>query len=89
MTTQTKNSNKKNVVLMGRNTWDCIPVKFRPLRNRINMVLSRNNNFKLDDVDILVGNSLESAIEKLGQPEIVDSYESVWVIGGSHLYKVK
>lgn len=40
MTTKTKNIDKKNVVLMGRRTWECIPKKYRPLENRINIVLS-------------------------------------------------
>lgn len=40
MTTDTKDKNKKNVVLMGRRTWDSIPEKYRPLNNRINMVLT-------------------------------------------------
>ena len=34
----------KNVVIMGRKTWDTIPEKFRPLKNRINCVLTRNQD---------------------------------------------
>ena len=40
MTSTTKDINKQNVVLMGRKTWESIPKKFKPLPNRINMVLT-------------------------------------------------
>jgi len=42
MTQTTWDSEKKNIVIMGRKTWDSIPPKFRPLPNRINIVLSRS-----------------------------------------------
>lgn len=41
ITTNTKNNSKKNVVIMGRRTWECIPKKYRPLAGRINIVLTR------------------------------------------------
>ncbi|THH17448.1 hypothetical protein EW146_g3365 [Bondarzewia mesenterica] len=36
-----------NSVIMGRNTWESIPKKFRPLRDRINVVISRNAEYDL------------------------------------------
>ena len=40
VTTQTSSPDKKNAVLMGRKTWFSLPEKFRPLPNRLNIVLS-------------------------------------------------
>ena len=36
-----------NAVLMGRKTWESIPNKFRPLKKRINIVLSRDKDYDL------------------------------------------
>ena len=38
---------KQNVVIMGRNTWESIPKKFRPLPKRMNVVISRNTEYDL------------------------------------------
>jgi dihydrofolate reductase/thymidylate synthase len=32
----------QNAVIMGRKTWDSIPVQFRPLAGRISIILSRS-----------------------------------------------
>ena len=44
ITSQTVDKNKQNAVIMGRKTWESIPSKFRPLPDRLNVVLTRNTN---------------------------------------------
>jgi len=38
---------QQNAVIMGRNTWESIPKKNRPLSNRYNIILSRNPIYDL------------------------------------------
>ncbi|XP_071941249.1 dihydrofolate reductase-like [Antedon mediterranea] len=77
---------KKNAVVMGRKTWNSIPKKFRPLQNRVNVVLSRNLSDPPPGADYLCG-SLEKAINLLSQESIGDQIDLVWIIGGSEVYK--
>ncbi|CAH1101981.1 unnamed protein product [Psylliodes chrysocephalus] len=87
MTSKTIDPTKKNVVIMGRKTWDSIPTKYKPLQNRINFVLSRSNLDLKNCKDVYASNSLESCIEKLEDNAFKSVYETVWVIGGRHIYE--
>ncbi|KAF8642339.1 hypothetical protein AX16_009608 [Volvariella volvacea WC 439] len=72
-----------NAVIMGRNTWDSIPTKFRPLPNRVNVVLSRNPDFSLGTLNTLVKKNLSEALQELNSTSTV---RKVFVIGGATLY---
>ncbi|KAL1489375.1 hypothetical protein ABEB36_014284 [Hypothenemus hampei] len=87
MTTTTNDPNRRNVVIMGRRSWDCIPSKFKPLPNRINFVLSRSNLNLSEYPDTFVFNSLQKAIDVLHSEAFKDLFEQVWIIGGASLYE--
>jgi dihydrofolate reductase len=74
--------NKRNVVIMGRNTWESIPDRFRPLPDRLNIVLSRNSEYTAPGAIVIP--NLSSA---LAYCEKENSIDDVFVIGGAELYK--
>ena len=65
-------------VIMGRKTWDSLPVKFRPLPGRANVVVTRQPDWQ--DAGALRADSLEGAMALCGDAP------DVWVIGGAQLY---
>ncbi|KXL50131.1 MAG: hypothetical protein FE78DRAFT_67138 [Acidomyces sp. 'richmondensis'] len=83
---------RQNVVIMGRKTWESIPPKFRPLKDRINVVISSQQREALGDVpsevvvqpDILSGLAKVEQLVKAGE---VFPVGRVYVIGGARIYK--
>jgi dihydrofolate reductase len=72
---------QQNAVVMGRKTYASIAPKFRPLRGRVNVVLSRTPGFAAEDA--LAAPSLSSALQLLeGRTDIA----RVFVIGGGEIY---
>ncbi|KAK9711069.1 Dihydrofolate reductase [Popillia japonica] len=88
MTSRTLSDKKQNVVIMGRKTWDSIPSKFKPLPNRINFVLSRSDLDLNQYKDTYAFKSFDEMIDKLNNEKFQEAYEKIWVIGGSHIYKM-
>jgi len=78
ITMTTSDSKYKNAVIMGRNTFRSLK---RPLRNRINIVLTTDKSFSADDC--IVANSLQEALKYC---EGTEEIESVYIIGGAMLY---
>ncbi len=66
-------------VIMGRRTWDSLPVKFRPLPGRTNIVITRQADWQADGA--VRAASLEEAVRLAGSVEVA------WVIGGAAIYE--
>uniref|UniRef100_A0A1B6GE52 dihydrofolate reductase n=1 Tax=Cuerna arida TaxID=1464854 RepID=A0A1B6GE52_9HEMI len=86
MTTLSSDNGKHNAVIMGRKTWESIPEKFRPLKGRTNIVLSRSTDTKYPP-GVVKCSSFQEALEILGKPPLIENIENVWIIGGSSVYE--
>ncbi|KAA8908359.1 dihydrofolate reductase-like protein [Sphaerosporella brunnea] len=82
----TSTSARVNAVIMGRKTWFSIPPRFRPLPDRLNVVLSRDSSLDLGNSGAVLARSLEDALEKISARG-EDGVERVFVIGGAEIYK--
>lgn len=67
-------------VLMGRKTWDSLPLRFRPLPGRLNVVITRQMDWH-SEAGCVKANSIDAALVACC------SYPEVWVIGGADVYR--
>lgn len=67
------------VVVMGKHTLQSFP-SGRPLKNRINIVLTKDKKFQADDAIIV--HSIEEALEEIKKY----NSEDVYIIGGAEIY---
>jgi dihydrofolate reductase len=72
-----RETTKGHTVIMGQKTFESIG---RPLPNRRNIVVTREDNLKIEGVEI--SKSLEKTLESFK-----NSLEEVFVIGGGQIYK--
>jgi len=81
-TLKVKDPKNQNAVIMGRNTWESLPEKFRPLPNRKNFVLTSNPTFAAAGAKACV--SLEQAISLANtDPQV----EKIFIIGGGKVFE--
>ena len=71
-----------NSVIMGRKTWDSLPDTYRPLPERVNIVMSRDTDWQADGAEtaLYVGRAIELAY--------AEGSDECWVIGGAQVYEM-
>jgi dihydrofolate reductase len=71
-----------NAVVMGRKTWESLPDGFRPLPERLNIVMSRDTKWSDDGAEIALypGRAIEIAY--------ANGCDELWIIGGSQIYEL-
>jgi dihydrofolate reductase len=65
-------------VIMGRNTWDSLPERFRPLPGRRNIVLTRQPSWQAAGAEAV--HTLDAALD------LLHDSPKVFVIGGAQVY---
>ncbi|XP_039143877.1 bifunctional dihydrofolate reductase-thymidylate synthase-like [Dioscorea cayenensis subsp. rotundata] len=79
---------RKNAVIMGRKTWESIPVDNRPLPGRLNVVLTRSGSFDIATAEnVVICGSMNSALDLLAASPYCLSIEKVFVIGGGQVLR--
>ena len=86
LTTHNNTLIKKNVVIMGRNTFFSLPIRneTRCLSNRHNIVISSNPDLFENEKNVLCFPNLNDALKHCLHKSDVDK---IYVIGGSKLYE--
>jgi dihydrofolate reductase len=74
----------KNIVIMGKNTWESIPNKYKPLKDRINIIISSTLVLeeKLDNVYIY------ESFDRVFKFIKTIAYNEIFIIGGEQIYKL-
>ena len=74
-------STLNHYVIMGRRNYDSIPEKYRPLKNRTNVVVTRNTAFQAPNC--VVVSSIREGIEAVKE----NGDKECFIIGGGQIYK--
>ena len=77
-----KETTQNQIVVMGRKNYDSIPERYRPLPNRLNVVLTRNPDFQALGCKIFT--SLEVCFDFFKE----EQEKTIFIIGGGEIYKM-
>jgi len=84
ITSKTNNSSKYNALIMWKKTWNSIPLKFKPLKNRINCILSRSSVKNNNNEFVIYSNSIDNLLYELNNKKNI---ENIFIIWWATIYK--
>jgi dihydrofolate reductase len=76
-----------HAVLMGQRTYESLPRKFRPLPNRLNLVLSRTPDVLSGEPGIQIWTSLEQCLKACREGKLKLPSDKLWIAGGGEVYR--
>lgn len=76
-----------HTVMMGRKTFDSLPTRFKPLPNRLNVVVSRSLKAETIPDSVEVISSIGSFLSDVRSGLYELPSEKIWVIGGGEIYR--
>jgi dihydrofolate reductase len=80
ITTTVSDNKKTNAIVMGKNTWESLPIK--PLPNRLNIVLTSNPDYEINDKSVIIANSFDDVFMYCSTSTV----ENIFIIGGTQIY---
>lgn len=78
-----KETTTGNIVLMGRKNYESIPLKFRPLPNRLNLILTRDYSFTAENC--ILFHSIEELLQWKDENE--KDPRVLYITGGGEIFK--
>ncbi|CAJ1057136.1 dihydrofolate reductase isoform X1 [Xyrichtys novacula] len=84
--TQVSKPGKMNLLVWGKLCWYSNPETMFPVANNLHVVLSKTLNTVPDHAHFLCQN-FETAILLAVRPPLADLIETIWVVGGTQVYK--
>ncbi|KAF5016022.1 hypothetical protein F66182_12428 [Fusarium sp. NRRL 66182] len=80
-------SSSLNAVIMGRKTWDSIPTRFRPLKDRLNIVITRSApSTPPPSPEVSEPVRVQSLEQALRYARTRNDVARIFVIGGAQIY---
>lgn len=77
-----KQQTRKHYVIMGRKSFESIPKKYRPLPDRVNIIISRDPDYMYEECYTFT--NLQEALQMARE----NGEDKVFIIGGGEIYKM-